>query len=259
MPEGDAVRRTAQRLDQALAGQVLRRADLRVPRFATVDLAGGLVLGTSAVGKHLLTRLRVGQRALTLHTHMRMDGRWAIGPSGTRPVAGPGHQVRVWLVSDEAQAVGLRLGVVEVLPTAAEQEVIGRLGPDILADRFDADEVAARVAEQGERPLGESLLDQRVLCGLGTIWASETAFHARLTPWAPSARLPAQALAATRADMLRSLAARTRQQIPLYWVYGRRGQPCRVCGTVIRAGRVGSEPRDRIAFWCPRCQLGPTR
>lgn len=263
MPEGDAVRRTAGRLNEALAGLTLTRADLRVPRFATVELLGGQVLTTEVVGKHLLTRVMVRERALTLHTHLRMDGRWTIGPAGARPIGGPGHQIRAWLANERAQAVGLRLGVVEVLPTDAEQRAIGHLGPDILGPGFDADRAAARVLGTGDRPLVETLLDQTVLCGMGTIWAAETAFHARASPWTASARVAAigTALAATRADMQRALAARTRLQIPPYQVYGRRGQPCRVCGAGIRTGRVGQEPTDRITYWCPGCQpgAGPNR
>lgn len=255
MPEGDAVRRTARRLDTALAGQRLVRADLRVPRFATLDLAGAEVLGTEVMGKHLLTRLRRGADAITLHSHLRMDGRWATGAAGPRPVAGPAYQIRVWLVTELHQAVGLRLAMTEVLATTDEARLVGHLGPDILADSFDSEAAADRVAAQGGRPLGESLLDQTVLSGLGTIWTAETAFHARVSPWTACRAVPglAVALAATRGDMQCSLS----QPRVRYAVYGRRGQPCRVCGTVISSGRLGAPPTDRITFWCAYCQPGP--
>lgn len=230
------------------------RADLRVPRFATVDLVGCEVIGTGVVGKHLLTRLQRGARAVTLHSHLRMDGRWVTGAAGPRPLAGPAHQLRAWLVTARSQAVGLRLTMLEVLPTSDEARLVGHLGPDILGEVFDAGAIAARIADQGPRPLGESLLEQRVLCGLGTIWTAETACYAGVSPWTESAQVPdlAAALAATRRAMQRSLAERVS-----YAVYGRLGLPCRVCGAVIRRGRLGSAPTDRITYWCPQCQPGP--
>jgi endonuclease-8 len=174
-------------------------------------------------------------------------------------VAGPGHQIRVWLATGEQQAVGLRIAMVEVLPTAAEDRLIGHLGPDILADRWEPAAAAARLAAAGDRPLVEALLDQSVVAGLGTIWAAETAFEARVSPWTPtSAALPAlpDALAAIRRRMQASVAAPARAQQPRPAVYGRSGQPCRRCGTPIRAGRVGRPPTDRITYRCPSCQPG---
>lgn len=259
MPEGDAVRRTAARLDKALAGQVLERAELRVPRFATVRLAGQTVAGTEVVGKHLLTRLVGGPRPLTLHTHLRMDGSWATGSAGPRPIAGPQHQIRAWLVGQTGQAVGLLLGIVEVLPTAGEDRIVGRLGPDILAPDFDADAAAARLRDLGERPLAEALLDQQAISGLGTIWTAETAFAARVSPWTRCADVAAlsAALVATRSQMQASVVALGRRDRPQMWVYGRQRYPCRRCGGPIRVGRIGKPPTDRVTYWCPGCQPGP--
>jgi endonuclease-8 len=261
VPEGDAVRRTADRLDAALAGQPLERAELRVPRFATVQLAGMTVTGTQPVGKHLLTRLTGGSRPLTLHTHLRMEGRWATGAAGPRPVAGPHWQIRVWLATTERQAVGLRLGIVEVLPTVEESRIVGRLGPDILGADFDPASAAQLVRQQARRPLAEALLDQQVICGLGTIWTAETAFHAGVSPWTAASQAAGltDALARTRAEMQGSLAARSRRDRYRPWVYGRTGQPCRRCGTAIRTASVGQPPTDRITYWCPACQPGPGR
>ena len=172
MPEGDAVRRTARRLDAALAGGTLVRADLRVPRFATVDLRGMQVLGTHVVGKHMLTRLADDRREWTLHHHLRMDGSWRTGPPGA-PGA-PEHQIRVWLATSSAQAVGVRVHDIDVRQTREEAHWVGHLGPDIMADGFDAD-AAAEILIGADRPLVEALLDQRLVCGMGTIWASELA------------------------------------------------------------------------------------
>lgn len=242
MPEGDAVRRSAIGLDAALAGRVLTHCDIRVPRFATVDLTGQTVLGTHAVGKHLLTRTDAG---LTLHSHRRMEGRWVTGGADLR--TGPAHRIRVILRTADTSAIGVRLAMVEVARTQDEGRWIGHLGPDILADDFDPD-----LSLPAERPLVEALLDQRLLAGLGTMWAAEAAFLAGADPWQPAGEvtgLPA-ALREIRAEMLAGVSGRR----PRMRVFERVGQPCRVCGTPIRSGRVGTPPRDRITYWCPTCQ-----
>ena len=243
MPEGDAVRRSARVLDRALTGRVLVDADLRVPRFATVDLRDQCVTGTEAVGKHLLTRTDAG---LTLHSHRRMEGTWVTGPPDLR--TGPAHQIRVILRTAETAAIGLRLAMVEVAPTAQESRWVGHLGPDILADDFDPALVLPT-----DRPVVETLLDQRIIAGLGTMWAAEVAFAARVSPFAPAGRTDlGPALAAIRGQMQASVTGRR----PRMAVFERAGQPCRVCGTVLRSGRVGRPPYDRITYWCPTCQPG---
>ncbi len=256
MPEGDAVRRTARRLDAALAGDELVRAELRVPRFATLDLRGATVLGTAAVGKHLLTRMTLEDRALTLHHHLRMDGRWLIGTLGS-PRA-PGHLIRVVLATTSRQAVGVHLHLVEVRPTADEAAWIGHLGPDVLADDFDVGAAAGSIAA-ARRPVVEALLDQRLVAGLGTMWAAEAAHRAGVSPWTRSDEVAglADALTAIRRRMLRSVEQpRGGIRDPLL-VFERTGRPCRTCGTPIRAGRVGAAPHERPTYWCPRCQPGP--
>src|SRR3954447_24833814 len=129
MPEGDTVWLAARRMHDALAGQALVRTDFRVPDLATVDLSGRDVLEVVSRGKHLLTRIDGG---LTLHTHFRMDGTWHLYPSGARWTGGPAWQVRLVLETEQWQAVGYRLPVVELLPTADEHRVVGHLGPDLL-------------------------------------------------------------------------------------------------------------------------------
>jgi endonuclease-8 len=253
MPEGDAVRRTARRLDAALAGGALVRAELRVPRFATVDLRGMQVLGTHVVGKHLLTRLTGDRREWTLHHHLRMDGSWRTGPPGG-PGA-PGHQIRVWLATVSAQAVGVRVHDIEVRPTREEAHWVGHLGPDIMADGFDPG-AAAEILVEADRPLVEALLDQRLVCGMGTIWASELASAAGVDPWAATSSVTGLggSLATIRTRMLRAVDAAppvTRRELR---VFERTGQPCRSCGTPIRSGRVGTAPMDRPTYWCPQCQ-----
>jgi endonuclease-8 len=253
VPEGDAVRRTAARLDAALAGQVLARCDLRVPRYATVDLRGMTVQGTHVVGKHMLTRLVDDRRAWTLHHHLRMDGSWRTGPVG--PLRAPAHQVRVVLATAKVQAVGVRVHMVAVRETAEEDQWVGHLGPDILAEEFDADAAAARIVAAG-RPLVEVLLDQRVVCGMGTIWASELAAAAGADPFAvPGAAADlVPALGGIRRRMQRSVAGARQVGPEALRVFERTGRPCRTCGTPIRGGRVGVAPMQRPTYWCPTCQ-----
>ena len=256
MPEGDAVRRTARRLDQTLAGDTLVRAELRVPRFATVDLVGMRVEGTVPVGKHMLTRLVDGQRAWTLHHHLRMDGSGRTGPVG--PPRAPGHQIRAWLGTDRAQAVGVRVHMIEVRDTSDERYWVGHLGPDVLATDFDVQNAVHRLVD-ADRPLVEALLDQRLVCGLGTLWASELAWVARTSPFSATARVPdlAGAIAAIRRRMSRAVLAPRTEGRGEHRVFERTGRPCTVCGTAIRSGQVGAAPMQRPTYWCPSCQ--PTR
>jgi endonuclease-8 len=240
VPEGDAVRRTALALDAALSGRVLISSDFRVPRFATVDLSGQQVVETVAVGKHLLTRTDAG---LTIHTHRRMEGKWVVG--GPDLYTGPAHQIRCVLRTGASAAIGVRLAMVEVAPTAAESRWTGHLGPDILDERFDPS-----LPLPAGRGVVETLLDQRVLAGLGTMWAAETAFLAGVCPYSTGAVDLAPALAEIRSRMIRSVEGRR----PAMAVFERAGRPCRACGTPIRAGRVGRPPQDRVTYWCPRCQ-----
>ena len=256
MPEGDAVRRTARRLDAAMAGQELRQAELRVPQHATHDLTGFTVVATAVVGKHLLTRLeREGER-LTLHSHLRMDGRWVTGRAGDWPCSGPSHQVRVWLNGTTAQAVGLRLMEVRLVSTSDEDTVVGHLGPDIMGDDWHVEAAATRLAEQGVRPLTETLLDQTVISGLGTMWAAELAFQAKVDPYRPVAEAPGldAALNRIRQRMRRAVIDDPRASRARLNVFERTGRPCLRCGTPVRSGRVGQPPRDRITYWCPTCQ-----
>ncbi len=246
------MRRTARRVDGALAGGTLVRAELRVPRYATVDLRGMEVLGTHVVGKHLLTRLADERREWTLHHHLRLDGLWRTGPPGA-PGA-PAHQIRAWMATSSAQAVGVRVHDLAVRPTREEAHWIGHLGPDIMAGGFDAP-AAADVLAGADRPLVEALLDQRLVCGMGTLWASELASEVGADPRTRTALVDglAEGLASIRTRMLRAVDA-PQQSRREQRVFERTRQPCRRCGTPIRSGRVGVAPMDRPTYWCPHCQ-----
>jgi endonuclease-8 len=259
MPEGDTVHLTAERLHAALAGERLLRTELRVPAFATSDLSGQTVRGVVARGKHLLLRTDAG---LTLHTHLRMEGRWRL----VRQQAGIGgrrDEIRVLLVTEPWTAIGSRLGVVELLPTDREDSVVGHLGPDPLGPDWDPDEALRRLLLREDRPIGEALLDQTVMAGPGNVYRCEALFLRGLDPWTPVGAVP---MPGRLVDLVRRLMEANRStgaQITTgdtrpgrtHWVYGRGAEPCRRCGTPIR--RRASEPGpdgEQVTFWCPQCQ-----
>ncbi|MGW0466008.1 Fpg/Nei family DNA glycosylase [Streptomyces sp. NPDC003027] len=261
MPEGDTVWLAARRLHSALAGRVLTRSDLRVPRFATADLTGRTVFDVTPRGKHLLTRL---EGDLTLHSHLRMDGSWQVYATGERWRGGPAHQIRAILGNDEHTAVGYRLPVLELIRTAEEPDVVGHLGPDLLGPGWDPVEAVRRLTADPARPLGQALLDQRNLAGIGNVYACELAFLTAVTPWLPVGELPPgvpERLVATAHRLLEANKDRpVRRTTPArrpsegLYVYGRRGRPCLRCGALVRKAELG----DRVTYWCPGCQKGPS-
>lgn len=260
MPEGDTVWRTAHTLHQALAGSTLLRTDFRVPRIATADLSGRVLLEVAPRGKHLLMRIEGG---LTVHSHLGMEGAWRVrrNPPGA---FGPAHQIRALLMTGTHTAAGLRLPVLELLRTKEESAVVGHLGPDLLGPDWDAAEAGRRLLRDPQRPLVEALLDQRNLAGIGNVYASELCFLARLSPWTPVAELaaPLSARLLTTAERLleankdrarRRTTGSTRPERALA-VYGREGHPCYRCGTPVRTGRHGPPDRPRTVWYCPHCQ-----
>ena len=250
---------TARRLHEALAGRTLTRSDFRVPRLATASLAGDMVTETASRGKHLLTRTRNG---LTVHTHLRMDGNWRVRPAAER--VRDSHQIRLLLANEEWQAVGYQLGVVELIRTSEEARVTGHLGPDLLGPDWDPAEAVRRLRAAPDRPIGEALLDQRNLAGIGTWFLAEMLFLRGIDPWRPVSGvedlgalvdLGHRLLDANKTRPGHSSTGDTRRGRDS-WVYGRAGRPCRRCGTPVRRGEQGSPGQERLRFWCPSCQPG---
>jgi len=260
VPEGDAVWRTAQRLATALDGRTLTRTDLRVPQHATADLSGGTVIETVSRGKHLLTRVR-HDRDWTLHTHLKMEGSWRVYRRGER-WGRPAHLARVVLDAGEVSAVGFQLGIVELLPREREDDVVGHLGPDLLGPDWDEAEAVRRLTADPGRPLGEALLDQRNLAGIGTIYRSELCF---LTGYDPRSAAGAVTDPLRMVQLAQQLLMHNRQHPQIcttgdkrrgrsLWVYGRGTERCRRCGTPIERGELGDPGLERVAYWCPSCQ-----
>ncbi len=264
MPEGDTVWNTTRMLHRALAGGRLTASDFRVPRLATTELAGWTVLESTSRGKHLLLRLRGpdGERRMSLHSHLRMDGAWRAYAPGERWAPRPAHLIRAVLRTADAVAVGYHLHEVALVPTSDEHTLVGHLGPDVLGPGWDADEAVRRIGTTPDRPIMEALLDQRSIAGLGNVYQAELLFLRGVWPWTPVRAVPdlpamvalAQRLVfANRGRWTRSTTGSLRRGETTY-VYGRRALPCRRCGTPIEKDDQG----ERITFWCPRCQPRPT-
>jgi endonuclease-8 len=263
MPEGDTVWLTARRLHQALAGHELTTTDFRVPQLATVQLRGRTVLEVLARGKHLVVRL-AGPSPVTVHSHLKMDGSWYLCRAGERPRGHPEHFIRVQLGNAQWLATGYRIHDLRVIATEREDELVGHLGPDLLGPDWSSDEAVRRLLSGPERPIGEALLDQRNLAGIGNLYKSEVLFIERVHPWRPVGEVPGLDRIVDTAQRLlyvnrehpeqstTGLMARGRQ----HWVYGHAGQPCRRCRTPIRRALQGVAPHQRSTYWCPTCQPG---
>lgn len=249
MPEGDALHRIAGRLQPLVGEQV--EASSPNPRGLATGVAraidGRVLESVEAVGKHLLLRFDAG---VTVRSHLRMNGRWTV-----RERAATTWRGRPWLVLrtkrfEAAQWNGpvLRL----------DDGRTRRVGPDLLADDTTVDEAVERVRAAGPgRLLGDVLLDQGVVAGIGNMWLAELLWHARLSPWLPAGGATDEELGRAlcwardtmRASVVDPGAGRARA------VYRRAGRPCRRCGLPIRSRGLGEA--NRTAYWCEACQRGP--
>jgi endonuclease-8 len=279
MPEGDTIHRTARTLHRALAGRVVTRFESVYPRLTRVDadapLCGRTIERVEARGKHVLMWFSVRLKPdpttdapLILRTHMRMQGSWHIYRPGERWQR-PRHDMRIVIETDVIHAIAFNVPVAE-LGTATEIErgpVLSALGPDVLSDDFDAAEGVHRVSERAAMSIADALLDQSAIAGIGNIYKCEALFAAKVHPFAAVASLPPDTIArvvATAVKMMRANVAEpaagamtarrtTGRADPgaRFWVYGRRGQPCRRCGTPItRDAGVDA----RVTYWCSHCQ-----
>jgi len=272
MPEGDTIFRTARTLHRALAGHVITRFESVFPAVERVavdrPIVGRSIESVNSRGKHLLMTF---SGDLTLHTHMRMNGSWHIYRPGERWQR-TRRGMRVLVATRSMVAVGFNVPVVELL-TSRE---IGRhpqlrsLGPDLLDAAFARAEGVARLRANGVGAIGDVLLNQRVVAGVGNVLKSEILFVAGINPFASAESLAdpdatrvidvARELMAANtlgpAQRLNAAAGRqtTRSMDPdaKLWVYGRGGKPCRRCGALIQAKKTGIDAR--ITYWCPVCQ-----
>jgi endonuclease VIII len=245
MPEGDALHRAARRL-QVLVGQHLE-VETPHPRAAVKQLAprldGRRLEHVEAIGKNLLFRFEGG---LVLRSHLRMKGRWRVFRRDT-PIFG-----QPWLVLRGDEYVGAMFnGAVLEL----DRGIARRLGPDILGDPPDYEGMIERLRRQDQRrAIGDALLDQQLVAGIGNLWKAESLWHARVSPWLPLADVTDAQMHETLEHAHRLMQGRLDGKAGGAQVYRRKGRPCPRCGTAIRSWPQGDDAR--MAYWCPDCQRG---
>ncbi len=256
MPEGDTIRYAAKRVGAALLGHEIESIETPHPRHSRdrwpERLDGRSVRSVDAHGKHLFIRFDGG---LTLHSHLRMTGKWGIYAPGQRRRRSPR---RAWLVirTQGHEVVQFDGPVLELMTDSRTRfdQRLAALGPDVLADEFDERVFLRRLREDDPtRGIGDALLDQRTVAGIGNLWKAEACFAAGLDPWRRTAEVgDEEALAVVRA-------ARGAMQVSVEKglrvrsaVYDRAGLPCPRCHTRVRARGQGED--NRTTFWCPRCQ-----
>jgi len=261
MPEGDTIYRTAVRLRAVLEGRRIETARGREAALAAESLSGTEVASIEARGKHLLIHLGDGR---ALHTHLGMHGAWHIYQPG-EPWRKPERRAGIVLETGGTVAVCFNPKTLELLTPdrLRRHEHLRRLGPDLLARRFDAPEALRRFRVHNPTPIGEALMNQSIVCGIGNVYKSEILFLSRIDPFVPIASLPDEGILALM-EKARDLMSRNLEGYPRrtrfscdrsrHWVYGRSGKPCLVCGGTIRIRRQGDQ--GRTTFWCPTCQGG---
>lgn len=244
MPEGDALARTARRL-QALVGDRVE-VEAPHPRAAVKRVAerldGRRLLSVEAVGKNLLLHFDEG---IVLRSHLRMSGRWSVRPRD----AAPRNTGRPWLVlrGSEREAVLWNGPVLEL-----DDRALRRLGPDILAQPPDLEAMLANLRRDPGRAVGEALLDQRNVAGIGNLWKAEALWEAQVSPWRRVGEVSTDELQSTLRSAHELMSASAAGERQARAVYRRAGRPCRRCGAAIRSRGQGDD--NRTAYWCPECQ-----
>lgn len=256
MAEGDTILRAARRIEAALAGETVSvtAPNPRGRAAAVQRLDGRLLEGVSAHGKHLL--LHLGD--LVLHSHLGMSGSWHVYERGSSWRKPPGA---AWAVLRGGRSEAVQFGgpTLRVLRADAlrRDPVLSRLGPDVLAPELDAGAVIHSLRAVPDRAVGDALLDQALVAGIGNIFKSEACFAARQDPWQPIAAIPDDRLRrvvqAARELMLNAVEHGRDERA----VYRRAGRPCPNCATPIASRGQGDA--NRVTYWCPACQAAGPR
>ncbi|HET7711569.1 MAG TPA: DNA-formamidopyrimidine glycosylase family protein, partial [Thermoanaerobaculia bacterium] len=233
----------------------------------TTPVTGRTIEGVRALGKHLIIDF---SGDLSLRTHMLMNGSWHIYRPGERWQKSR-RSMRVLLATDDFVAVAFDVTVADFASGRAleRNEQLRQLGPDVLSEKFDLEDALGRVRSRADQEIGNVLLNQRVLSGIGNVYKSELLYLCGVHPFSLVEHLTDEAIRCLinkgrlllrtnvdRADggrLTRSALQRSEQ----LWVYGRKGKPCRKCGAAIEMRRQGADAR--VTFWCPRCQAGSDR
>jgi endonuclease-8 len=278
VPEGDTIFRTARTLGRALVDKPITGFRSTYPLLMRFNddtpLVGQIVDGVESRGKWMLIHFSGGG---TLVTHLLMSGSWHIYRPGERWQK-PRFQMRIVLENSNYVAVGFQVPVAH-MHTASSLVRDSRIPGseiDVLGAEFDAQAAVVRVLERGTEEIGDVLLHQHVMAGVGNVFKSEICFVTGLNPFRLVGTLTrGQAVEAVDAarrlvganvledsgNMIMTYGGRgrrtTHQSDPgaSLWVYGRNGEPCRRCGERIRRRIQG--PDARVTYWCQGCQPMP--
>lgn len=251
VPEGDTILRAAKVLHEWLAGREITAARTTASAVPAHKLVGQRVVAVEARAKHLLVRFDSG---MVLHSHMRMTGSWHTYAAGEK-WRKPASQARLVLEAGDRIAVCFNAPVVELLAKRGEEvhPALTTLGPDVLVDPLDLDEVRRRLADcPPETAIGQVLLDQRVVSGIGNIWRNEALFACRIHPATPWSQLDPGDIDNVVSTAARLMRANVEGRRSPQHVYRRAGRPCPRCRTRIVTATLGDPPRS--AYWCPNCQ-----
>lgn len=268
MPEGDTIFRSARTLHRALAGKAVTKFDTAIARLVqandTHTIAGRIVEHVEARGKWLLIFL---SGDLILLTHMLMNGSWHLYRPGERWRRRK-YDMRLMIETADWIAVGFTIPVAEFHTAAslARKTGVTTLGPDLLKSDFDRRQAIQKIRERGEDEIAVALLNQHVIAGIGNVFKAEICFACRVYPFAHVNALTTSQIEQIVDVALKFLRANAQEEndtgarrtinsldrTARLWVYGRRGEPCRRCGTAIEMRKQGKEAR--ATFWCPDCQ-----
>jgi len=276
VPEGDTIFRAARTLNRALAGQTITKFETVFPKLARVDFDEGIrgrtVELVEAKGKWILMHFSGGRILLT---HLLMNGSWHIYRPGEKWRL-PRSSMRVMIATETIVAVAFNIPIAEFHPQDSLRRRSGfaSLGPSLLAHGFDVNEGVERLLEHRDLEVGEALLKQSMVAGIGNVFKSEVCHACGVYPFRKVATLTQREATELMSVAQKFLCANVNEmsgnQIFTYtgprrttsrsnpeqrlWVYKRRGEPCRRCGTPIESWKQGLDART--TFWCPQCQRG---
>ena len=257
VPEGDTLRRLADKITDRLAGSRVERSVMRDPRLAGVDLAGTTLEGADAYGKHLFVRFDDGR---SLHAHLLMTGGFEVGPASRESTWR--RRVELWL--DAGRLTGVAVPILGIMPTSAEHEITGPLGPDLCgrAGPPDIGEIVERLLRAPDAPVTGALLDQRNVAGFGNVYVNDVPFITAIDPHQPVGTIEGlDELVAVGAALIRTNAERgpqnttgRRLHTDARWVHGVGRRPCPVCGERLAYESDEQTSWRRSVTWCPNCQ-----
>ncbi|WP_420452934.1 DNA-formamidopyrimidine glycosylase family protein [Ilumatobacter sp.] len=262
MPEGDTIRRLADRVSARFVGETCRRSTMRDPRMVGADFEGARLLEADAIGKNLLLRF---SNEVTLHSHLRMHGTWQLG----RRAQVPEWKRRVELRMESGWMTAIDVPILGTVATRDEGDVVGHLGPDLCGPvPPDVSVLTESLRHDPSAPLGTAILDQRRIAGFGNLYAVEVAFIAGVSPFRRIDeierldQLVAAGTALIRTNARRGPQNTTGRQLTTshHWIYGRARRPCPWCSTTLSGAGEDETPWGRVTTWCPSCQPaeGPT-